>query len=120
MRRTPVHAVIAAILAVYGLYIASYIPPLIDGGDVPAPLLFAGFLLQACAAFLAAVAVWNAAAWAPGAVVMLGIAIAATEIMQAFVLGVIPFDHALLVAVVALVLTVFVAAYIRRPRLMVV
>jgi len=36
--------------------------------------------------------------------------------MEAFVLGVIPFDHALLVAVVALALTAFVAVYIRRPR----
>ena len=115
MRRTPLHAVIAVILVVYGLYIASYIPPLLAAA-APAPVLLACFLVQACAAFVAAVGVWTTRVWGPGAVMLLGVVIAATEIMEAFVLGVIPFDHALLVAVVALALTAFVAVYIRRPQ----
>ena len=115
MRRSTFNVVVAIVLGLFGLYVLSYIPPML-AGTPPAPLLAAGFVIQACAALLAAVGVWVGAAWAPGAVLVLGIAIAVTECAEAFLVGVIPYDHALLVSVIAILLALFVAGIVRKPR----
>jgi membrane protein implicated in regulation of membrane protease activity len=50
-------------------------------------------------------------------VVLLGVAIAATWLIEAFVLGIVAYVHALLVAVLAIVVTLIVATYVkRRPK----
>jgi hypothetical protein len=114
MRRSTFVAVVAIALGLYGLYAISFVPALLSGPA--APLLAAAFVIQACAAIIAAVGVWTAASWAPGAVVILGFAAALTECVEGFALGLIPYAHALLVGVLAIVLTLFVAGMIRRPR----
>jgi ABC-type Fe3+/spermidine/putrescine transport system ATPase subunit len=114
MNRSPVVLIVAVGLVIYGIYAASFIPPLLVG--TPAPLLLAGFLVQACAAFLAAFGVWGGAKWAPGAVVLLGVVIAVTELAEAFVLGVIAYDHALIVGLLSILVTFTIAAFLRNPR----
>ena len=101
-------------LAGYGVYIAGYVPGLLIGPSVP--LLLICFVLQAVSALAAAVGVWRGQPWAPSAVVLLGVSIAATALIEAFVLGIVAYLHALLVAVLAVVVALIIAAYISRQH----
>jgi hypothetical protein len=114
MHRSPAVVIVSACLAIYGLYAASFIPPLLVGTSVP--LLLAGFVVQACAAFLAAFAVWEGSAWAPGAVMMLGVAVAITELVETFILGIIGYDYALMVAVLSVVIAFATATLVRNTK----
>ena len=105
---------IAVLLAAYGVYIAAYVPAMLIGR--PGPLLLIGFVLQAVCALAAAVGVWRGQPWAPGVVLLLGATIAATWLIEAFVLGIVAYLHALLVAVLAVVVAVIIAAYVKRRR----
>jgi hypothetical protein len=114
MNRTTTLLVIAVALAVYGLYAASYVPAMLVGPPVPA-LLFA-FVLQAACALAAAIGVWRGDRWAAGAAVLLGISIAATWLFEGFVLGIVAYLRAMLVAAIAVMLTVSIATYVNRQR----
>jgi hypothetical protein len=102
-------------LLLYGLYTASFIPGLLVGA--PMPLILVGFLVQAVAAIAAGVGVFLASGWTPAAVIVLGMAIALTEIVEGFVLGLISYDRALAVGVAGVVITFLIAIYLRRPRI---
>jgi hypothetical protein len=107
---------IALTLAAYGVYIASHVPAMLVGPVTP--LLLIGFALQAVCALVAAIGVWRGDRWASGAVVLLGIIVAATWLVEAFVLGIVAYLRALLVALFAVVIAVVVARYLdRRGRL---
>jgi hypothetical protein len=112
MDRSLVLRLIAAGLAAYGIYTALYIPAMLIGP--PAPLLLGCFLLQVVTALVAAVGVWQRLAWAPLAVVLLGASIAATRLVEAFVLWIVPYLPALLIAAAILVGALLAAAYVRR------
>jgi hypothetical protein len=112
MSRSTTRLLIAVVLAAYGVYAASYVPALLVGGRAPA--LLVGFLLQAVCAFAAAIGVWRGGRWAAGAVVLLGASIAGTWLFEGFVLGIIAYLRALLVAVFAVVVSLIVAAYVNR------
>ena len=112
--RSAASLLIAVALAGYGVYIASYVPAMLIGQ--PMPLLLILFVLQAVCAFAAAIGVWRSQAWAPGVVVLLGVSIAATWLIEAFVLGIVAYLHALLVAVLAVVIALILAAYVRSLR----
>ncbi len=105
---------IAVALAGYGVYIAAYVPAMLLGQ--PMPLLLIGFVLQAACALAAAVCVWHRQPWAAGMVVLLGVSIAATWLVEAFVLGIVAYLHAILVAVLAIVVAWIVAAYVNRQH----
>ena len=105
---------IAVALAGYGLYIAGYVPAMLLGR--PVPLLLIGFVLQAVCALAAAVGVWGGQPWAAGVVVLLGVSIAATWLIEGFVLGIVAYLHALLVAVLAIVVALVIAAYVNRQH----
>ena len=105
---------IAVLLAAYGLYIAGYVPAMLLGQ--PVPLLLIGFVLQAVCALAAAFGVWRRRSWAAGVVVLLGVCIAATWLIEAFVLGIVAYLHALLVAVLAILVALIIAAYLNRER----
>ena len=105
---------IAVALAAYGVYIATYVPASLIGR--PVSLLLIGFVLQAVCALAAAVGVWGGRRWAAGAVVLLGAAIAATWLVEAFVLGLVAYLYALLAAVLAIVVTLTIAAYVHRRQ----
>jgi hypothetical protein len=105
---------IALGLAGYGVYIARYVPGLLVGP--PALLLLIGFVLQSVCAFAGAVGVWRRQRWAAFVVVLLGVSIAATWLIEAFVLGIVAYLHALMVAVLAIVVAVTLAAYVKRQH----
>jgi hypothetical protein len=105
---------IAVALAGYGVYIASYLPAMLPGR--PVPLLLIGFVLQAVCGVAAAVGVWRDQRWAAGVVVLLGVSVAATWLVEAFVLGIVAYLHALLVAAFAIVVALIIAAYVNRQR----
>jgi hypothetical protein len=105
---------IAVVLAGYGLYIAAYVPGMLLGQ--PVPLLLIGFVLQAVCALAAAFGVWRHQSWAAAVVVLLGVCIAATWLIEAFVLGIVAYLHALLVAVFAILVALIIAAYLNRTR----
>ena len=103
---------IAVGLVGYGVYIAGYVLAMLLGQ--PVPLLLIGFVLQAVCALAAAFGVWRGQPWAAGAVVLLGVSIAATWLVEGFVLGIVAYLHALLVAVLAIVVAFIIAAYVNR------
>jgi hypothetical protein len=114
VKRDAGYIVIAVVLVAYGIYRALYIPPLLVGP--PMPLLVVGFVAQAVLGVLAGVSVWAGAGAAALLVVLLGATVAATALIESFVLGIIPYLRALLEAVVAVVLALLVAGYLgARP-----
>ena len=105
---------IAGALAGYGVYRAAFVPAMLVGQ--PVPLLVIGFVLQAGCALAAAVGVWFRQPWAAGVVMLLGVIIAATWLVEGFVLGIVAYLYAILVAVLAIVVAWIVAAYASRQR----
>lgn len=114
MNRYAATGAIAIALAAYGVYYAFHIPPLLVGAI--APLLLIGFAAQAVAALVAAVGVWRGAAWAPAAAIALGAAVVFTELVEAFVLDIVAYGHAIVVSVVALLIAIAIAVYMNRSR----
>ena len=111
MNRSTALRLIAFTLAVFGIYRAVYVPGMLIG--LHAPLLLVGFLLQAVFGIAAAVGVWRGATWAPLAIVLLGASVAATALVEVL-LGIIAYLRALLDAVVAIIVTLLMAAYVGR------
>jgi hypothetical protein len=115
MNRATTLLLIAVALAGYGVYAASFVPPMLVGPP-PIPVLLVGFVLQAVCAFAAAFGVWRRQRWAAGVVVLLGVSIAGTWLFEGFILGIVAYVRALLVAVFALVLALAVARYVNSQR----
>ena len=112
MDRPTAFLLLALALVVYGVYHALYaIAMLPEPGSL---LLFLGFALQAVLAILAAVGVWRRQRWAAAALLLLGASVAATALVEAFVLGVIGWLNALLIAIVAIVIALLLGAYVSR------
>src|SRR5262249_44360222 len=97
----------------YGLYRALYVPGLLVA---PEPLLLVGFVLQALSGIIAGIGVARRAAWAPIAIVVLGVSVAATAFIEGFVLGIAPWLVALVRALLAVVLALVAAAYVRNAN----
>jgi hypothetical protein len=112
-RRT-ILLLIALLLAGYGLYKAAYLPALLV--DPFSPLVLVCFVLQVALAIAAAVGVWRDAGWSGRAVVLLGVVIAATWLIDGFVLGIVAYLEALLRAVIALLATIAIAVFLERGR----
>jgi hypothetical protein len=112
MNRSTTLVLIAVALAGYGVYAASYVPPMLVALLVPTMLV--GFVLQAVCALAAAFGVWRGQRWAAGVVVLLGLCIAGTWLFEGFILGLVAYLRALLVAVIALIVTVAIACYVNR------
>jgi hypothetical protein len=105
---------IAIALAAYGSYHALKAIALL-----PAPastLLWLAFALQAVLALLAAVGVWRRQRWAAAALLALGAVIAATALVGAFVLGILPWLYALVTAIAAVVIALLLGAYVGTAR----
>jgi hypothetical protein len=114
MNRSTTLLLIAVALVGYGVYAASFVPAMLVGPAVPALLI--GFVLQAVCALAAAFGVWRGQRWAVGVVVLLGVCIAGTWLFEGFVLGIVAYLHALLVAVIALIATLAITVYVNRQR----
>ena len=108
--RTLALRLIAVILVAYGIYAASHVLAMLPGAS--SALLLVCLTLQAVCALAAAVGVWRGDRWAGNAVVLLGIVVAATWLIEAFVIGIVAYLYALLVAIFAVVVAVLVARYL--------
>jgi len=112
--RSTARLLIAVALAGYGVYIAAYVPAMLLGR--PVAFLLIGFVLQAVCAFAAAVGVARRRPWAAGVVVLLGVSVAATWLVEGFVLGIVAYLHATLVAIFAVVVALILATYVNREQ----
>ena len=110
MDRSTTRVALSIALAGFGGCRALYIPALIAGPS--APLLLIGFALQAALGIAAGVGVWRGAPWAPRIIVLLGASVAATALVEGFVLEILAALRALLEAVSAIVIGLVVAAYV--------
>jgi hypothetical protein len=115
MDRATALLLIALALAAYGVYRASFVFAMVVA---PGSLvLLVAFALEMVLALAAAVGVWRRQPWAPTALVLLGASIAATALLEGFVLGVIGWLYALLIALAAVVVALLLASYVRSGRL---
>lgn len=104
-------------IGIYGYSVAVLVPGLAIGA---APLLLAGVVAEAVAAFATAIGLWRAARWAPGAAVALGATIVVMQLLEGPVFGLIATGRAVLVGAGALLLMIVIAGYAsgtRRARL---
>lgn len=112
MDRSTALLLISVALGAYGLYHAFYAITML-----PRPasiLLLLAFVLQAALAILCAVGVWRQRRWAGSTLILLGAAIAATALVEGFVLGIIGWLYGLLIAVAAILIALLLAAYVNR------
>jgi hypothetical protein len=114
MDRSTARLIIAIALTVFGGYRALFLPGLLNGSS---PMLFTGFLLQAVFGIAAGFGVWRGAAWAPHVIALLGASIAATALIEGYVLEIVAALRALLEAVVAIIACLILAAHVRRSEL---
>ena len=113
MERRTASMLIALALAVYGGYRLLYAITMLP---VPAsPLMLIAFGVQAVLAILAAIGVWRQQRWAAVALLLLGASIAMTALAEAFVLGIIAWLYAILIAIAAIVVALLLGAYLNRP-----
>ena len=114
VERSSALMLIAGALAAYGVWQAFSAIAILPG---PAsPLLLLAFTVQAVLAIFAAVGVWRQERWTGAALLLLASSIAATALVEAFVLGIIPWLYALLIAVAAIVIALLLGAYVNRSR----
>jgi hypothetical protein len=106
--------VIAGALASYGIWQALYAITMLP--DPASPLLWLGIALQAVLAILAAIGVWRQQRWAGATVLLLGATVAATVLVEAFVLGILAWLYALLLAIAAIAIAFVLSAYVNRAR----
>jgi hypothetical protein len=114
MDRTTSLYLIALFLVVYGLY--HLLNGLAVGSVGRTPVLAILFLLQGVLGIGAAYGTWRSQPWTPQALLALGVVVAATALIEAFILGIIGWLWALLIAVVAIVVAMLLAAYVQGAR----
>jgi hypothetical protein len=113
MERHTALLLIAIALAAYGVYQGLYAVAMLAAPG--SPLVLAEFALQATLAILAAVGVWRQQRWAAASLLLLGASIAATALVDAFVLGIVAWLYAFLIAIAAIAIALFLGAYVNRP-----
>ncbi|HEY8123723.1 MAG TPA: hypothetical protein VII78_20560 [Myxococcota bacterium] len=111
MKRSTALLLIAIALAGFGVYRALYVPGLLV--DPQESLLLVAFVLQAVFGIVAGFGVWRRARWAPLAIGLLCASVVATAVIEVAI-GVIAYLRALLEAVVAIVVAIFLIGYVRR------
>jgi hypothetical protein len=103
---------IAIALGVYGLYHAIYALTMLP--NPRSLLLFLLFAVQAVLAIVSAVGVWRERRWAPALLLLLGGSVALTLLIEAFVLGIVAWLGALLIAIAAIAIALVLGIYVRR------
>jgi hypothetical protein len=114
MERRAALLLIAIVLGVYGVYHAIYAITMLP--DPASLLLLLLFAVQAVLAIVSAFGVWRERHWAAAALLALGVSVAITMLIEAFVLGIIPWLGALLTAIAALAIALVLGAYVKRSR----
>jgi hypothetical protein len=114
MTSSAVAIAFSGVLAVYGLYAASYIPGLLIG--IATPILLIGRVVEAALSVSAAFGVWTRRRWAPALVIALALAIAAMWLIEGFVLGIVAYLYALGAAILVAIVGIVCASYLRQLR----
>jgi hypothetical protein len=112
VKRSTALLLIAVTLLAYGLYHAIYAIAMLPRPGTP--ILLVAFALQAVLAIVAAAGVWRQQRWAAAILLLLGATIAATALIEAFVLGIIAWLYAMLIAVAAILIAFLLATYVNR------
>jgi hypothetical protein len=112
MERRTVLILIALALAVFGGYRLLYAIAMLPVSE--SPFMLIAFGVQAVLAILAAIGVWRQQRWAAAVLLLLGASIAITALVEAFVLGIIAWLYAILLAIAAIVVALLLGAYINR------
>ena len=115
MERRTLLLLIAIALAAYGVYHAIYAIAMLP--EPASLLLLLAFALQATLAIFAAVGVWRELSWAGPALLLLGVSIAATALIETLALGMIGWLVALLIAITAIVIALLLGAYVGRSHI---
>lgn len=105
-------AIVAILLAAYGLYAGSFVPAMLVAPS--SPVLPVAYIIQTILALVAAVGVWLGRSWAANVILALGAIVAATWLIQAFALGIVAYLYAIAIAVLALVVATVGYAYVCR------
>ena len=111
MDRSASIALLALVIAVYGVYTALYLPGMLVGP--PMPLLVIAFVAQVVCALIAAAGLWTRQTWAVVVVGLLAASIVVTQLIEVL-LGITPYLRAVLLSVLAIIGALLLAAYVRR------
>lgn len=113
MSRPTAVALIALVIAGYGVYTAVYLPGMLVGP--PMPLLVIAFVAQVVCAIAAAAGLWIQRPWAAFAVGLLATSIVATQLIEVL-LGIAPYLRAVLISVLGIIGALLLAASVSRSR----
>lgn len=112
MARHTALMLIAIVLAAHGSYYAVHAIAMLPGPT--SLLLLLAFAIQAVLAILATFGVWRDQRWAAAALLLLGVSIAATVLVEAIVLGIRPWPYALPIAIAAIAIALALGSYLDR------
>jgi hypothetical protein len=110
--RTTLLRVIAIGFLFYGVYNLLLLPAMLVAPT--APVLLLGTVAKTVLAAIAAFGVWTGRSWAPTVIVLTGVVIAALWLTYGFVLGLVAYLYAIVIAGLALLLMIVAAAYVQR------
>jgi hypothetical protein len=110
--RTTLLRVIALGFLLYGVYNAFLLPAMLVAPT--APVLLVGTLAKTALAAIAAFGVWTGRSWASTVIVLTGVVIAALWLTYGFVLGLVAYLYAIVIAGLALLVMIVTAAYVQR------
>ena len=106
----PVRIVVAIGLAIYGIYMAGL--ALSMTAAPPLTVTFILFLVEAVLAVVTAYGVGRRQSWAAPAVLLLGVLVAVRWLYEGFILGIVAYLYALVMALLAIGLALAIAAYV--------
>ena len=112
VNRSAVLLLLALLVAGFGIWASLNGIALLFGGGTP--LLTVIFLAEGILGLVAAYGIARAQPWAASVVLLLAVIVAAAALVQAFVLGILPWLYALFIAIAAIVLALIVAAALGR------
>lgn len=107
MDRTTLLRIIAIGFLLYGVYNALLLPAMLVAPTAPAVLI--GTIAKTALALVAAFGVWTSARWAPAVIVLMGVAIAVLWLLYGFVLGIVAYLYAVVIAGLTLLLMIVLA-----------
>jgi hypothetical protein len=110
--RTTLLRVLALGFLIYGAYNAFLLPALLVAPT--APVILVGTIAKTALAAIAAFGIWTRKSWASAVIVLTGVVIAALWLTYGFVLGIVAYLYAIVIAGLALLLMIVTAAYVQR------
>lgn len=108
VNRSATLLLLALLVGGFGIYAALNGIALLAGGGTP--LLAVVLLLQGLLALTATAGMARAEPWAAAVVLALALLVAATALVEAFVLGILPWLHAVFIAIAAIALALVIGA----------